>query len=462
VLTLGRIIAALLSGALLAQSYGLHPFWPLAWIAPIPLLIAVIGASRLGAFLYGALAGAASTALLITYILRLGAPVVVIVLMSALMWGALTFATRAGARRLPAAAAVFVFPALLAGLETILAAVSPHGAAQSLAYSQMNFAPAIQVAALGGAPAISFVLALFASAVAILLTQRAFVAALAPALIVAGALVFGFTRIPQTPPQPDLRVAMIASDAFDDESADWRPAFEAYATETERVAREGARIIVLPEKIATIPDGAAADALAPYAAIASEYNAVIVLGAVALEGERRFNRAYYVTADGVRTYDKRHMIPGFESDLTVGTADLIADAAGARIGVAICKDFDFPALSRRYGHHGAAIMLAPAWDFDADWWAHSRIGMLRSVESGFTMIRSAKNGVMTVNDAYGRVLAEAHSGDMAVLTAAIPNSPRIDTLYVRIGDAFGWFCVALAALLMGWTILARRRAGQGA
>jgi apolipoprotein N-acyltransferase len=66
VLTLGRIIAALLSGALLAQSYGLHPFWPLAWIAPIPLLIAVIGASRLGAFLYGALAGAASTSLLIT------------------------------------------------------------------------------------------------------------------------------------------------------------------------------------------------------------------------------------------------------------------------------------------------------------------------------------------------------------------------------------------------------------
>ncbi|MBK6705079.1 MAG: hypothetical protein IPG56_15840 [Caulobacteraceae bacterium] len=67
-LLLGRIVAALISGALLAQAYSLNPFWPLAWIAPIPMLIAAIGASRLGAFAYGAIAGVMSIVLMISYL----------------------------------------------------------------------------------------------------------------------------------------------------------------------------------------------------------------------------------------------------------------------------------------------------------------------------------------------------------------------------------------------------------
>src|SRR5690606_17558065 len=103
--------AALISGALLAQAYSLNPFWPLAWLAPIPLLIAAIGASRLGAFAYGALAGVVSMALMIGYFMELGGivPVLVISLTKALIWGALAYAVRGAARVLPAWAAVFVF-----------------------------------------------------------------------------------------------------------------------------------------------------------------------------------------------------------------------------------------------------------------------------------------------------------------------------------------------------------------
>ena len=61
----------------------------------------------------------------------------------------------------------------MAGIETLIAATSPHGSAGSLAYSQMDFLPAIQVAALGGAPAIVFVMCAFASAVALLIAKRA-------------------------------------------------------------------------------------------------------------------------------------------------------------------------------------------------------------------------------------------------------------------------------------------------
>jgi apolipoprotein N-acyltransferase len=469
VLTLGRIVAALLSGALLAQSYGLHPFWPLAWIAPIPLLIAVMGATRLGAFLYGALAGALSMALMAPYFLDLGglAPTAIITLVKALIWGAIAFAVRGGARHLPSWAAVFVFPTLMAGVETLIAATSPHGSAGSLAYSQMDFLPAIQIASLGGAPAIVFVLSLFASAIALLVAKRAIVGVVAPALILAAALGWGHFRTfgpIGTLPGGHLDIVLLAGDDLAFDAADWRPTLEVYTAAVDRVAREhGSRLVVLPEKVVTLGEGQAEEALAPLSAIAREHGATIVVGAVEQAGGANYNRAYFITGEGVRTYDKQHMIPGLESDLTPGDAVLFTDVGGVRLGVAICKDFDFPALGRRYGRHGVDVMLAPAWDFGVDAWLHSRMAVLRGVESGFTIIRSAREGVMTVSDPYGRVLAEGASGaDIAALADSIILPRHIPTLYTRIGDAFGWFCAVLALVLIGWTILARRHAGQGA
>jgi len=468
-LTLGRIVAAILSGALLAQAYSLTPFWPLAWIAPVPLLIATIGATRLGALLYGALAGALSMALFFPYLMELGgfAAPAIITLVKALIWGGICFAVRGAARNAPTAAAVFVFPALMAGIETLIAATSPHGSAGSLAYSQMDFLPAIQVASLGGAPAITFVLALFASLLTFLVAKRAIFSAIAPLLIVVAAVAWGFTRpIEQTTPNTDdyIPTALLAGDDLDSRAADWRSTWEIYVTEAEHAAHAGARIIVLPEKIVILREGEADEALAAFSAIARQYDAIIVVGAAVEEGTQSYNRAYYIMADGVRAYDKHHMIPGLEAEFTPGSSTLFTDVGGgARIGVLICKDMDFPALSRRYGEQSVALMLVPAWDFGADAWLHSRMAVLRGIENGFTVVRSAREGVMTVSNPYGRVTAQAASGsDVATLTTAIPPPQHVSTLYVRIGDTFGWFCVALSVFLIGWTILRRRRAGQGA
>lgn len=163
-----RLLLALASGALMAQVASLTPFWPLAWIAPVPLLLASIGARGWMALAYGALAGALSTALAFTYFLELSGlvPTLIIVALTALMWAFYAFATASAARWLPTWAAVFVLPLLGAGIETALAANSPHGAAGSLANSQMDFTPVLQVAGLGGAPAVTFVVLLFASALA--------------------------------------------------------------------------------------------------------------------------------------------------------------------------------------------------------------------------------------------------------------------------------------------------------
>lgn len=464
-LLLGRIVAALISGALLAQAYSLNPFWPLAWIAPIPMLIAAIGASRLGAIAYGAIAGVVSMALMVSYFLDLGGivPVLIITLTKAIIWGAMAYAVRGAARLLPAWAAVFVFPSLMAGIDTLIAATSPHGSAGALAYSQMDFLPVIQIASLGGAPAITFVVTLFASAIALLITKRALIATLAPAAIVAGALVFGVLRqpLPVTPtsnePSRTLLATLIAGDQFEGIPMEWRTVWNAYTPQLERAADDGRRIIVLPEKIAHIPPDERAVAIEQIGEIARRRDVLIIAGVDDEADDGRFNRAFVFTRETWQSYDKRHMIPGFESHFDLGAGPLIFEHEGVRYGVAICKDMDFPALGREYA--GVAIMLVPAWDFTDDAWLHSRMAMLRGVESGYAIARSARNGVLTVSDAYGRVTNEAPSGPQTAYNVTIPRTGPGPTLYAQIGDAFGWSMLALAGLLVGWTILRRRRVG---
>jgi apolipoprotein N-acyltransferase len=159
------------------------------------------------------------------------------------------------------------------------------------------------------------------------------------------------------------------------------------------------------------------------------------------------------------TYDKRHMVPGFESYFALGTAALTFERGSTRLGLAICKDMDFPELGR--GYPGARIMLVPAWDFGVDRWLHSRMAMLRGVENGYTIVRSARDGLLTVSDRYGRVTAEATSGASAELYADAPLGAPGPTLYERIGDAFGWACWALFALLAAWSFLPRKSEEEG-
>ena len=76
---------------------------------------------------------------------------------------------------------------------------------------------------------------------------------------------------------------------------------------------------------------------------------------------------------------------------------------------------------------------------------------MRSVENGVPMARTASNGLLTLNDRYGRLLAMRKTGDaFATVVGDIPLDGRGgNTVYDRIGDAFGWGMAALSLLLLG-------------
>lgn len=133
----------------------------------------------------------------------------------------------------------------------------------------------------------------------------------------------------------------------------------------------------------------------------------------------------------------------------------------SHIGIAICKDMDFPTLGRRYAMLGVDTLLVPAWDFDQDALWHARMAILRGVEGGFSVVRSARQGLLTVSDRYGRIVDVTASGSapVATLAARAPLGPGEPTVYARLGDGFGWLCAISSAA--AWLVSLRsRRSGR--
>jgi apolipoprotein N-acyltransferase len=119
---------------------------------------------------------------------------------------------------------------------------------------------------------------------------------------------------------------------------------------------------------------------------------------------------------------------------------------------------DFPQLSREYAAEGADLLLVPAWDFNLDRWLHARMAVLRAVEDGFALARSARNGLLTLSDNRGRIIAEAATvpGRFVSISGKI-NVAREETFYTRTGDWFVWLCVAMFVILLAFQLPTRAR-----
>ena len=260
----------------------------------------------------------------------------------------------------------------------------------------------------------------------------------APALRILGAglgasvlvLAFGTLRLLLPPEGTKVRVGLIASDepnnvdVADDGAPTTRLLLD-YTVQIDRLAALGAKVIVLPEKLGVLvrPEAASTDRLLQ--GLADKTNSSIVVGLIEVSPPLKFNQArIYSPRAPVSTYDKRHLLPPFESKLKPGTALTLLPHQSATWGVAICKDMDFTPLSREYGAARIGLMLVPAWDFNLDRTWHGHIALMRGVESGFSIARAAKQGYLTVSDNRGRVIAESRSDSKPFVTliADVPES----------------------------------------
>ena len=468
-------VAGLVSAAFAYLGTGLHPIWWLLWLAPIPVLAIAPRLHGSAAFFLGAivwLIGEMNQWKYVTHEIELPPHITILYfVVPAVVFGFGVLFVRGFIRRGSLFLASLAFPVYWVAYEYLTAMASPHSTWGNLAYTQMNCLPVIQIAAITGLWGISFIVFLFAGAAATLLSgaggrwQRRAVA-VGVGFVVCAVFVFGKWRLQSNPPAQSVAVTLIAKDVpmsvyLGSEEQALRLLGE-YAAEIPRITPAGTQAVVLPEKIGRISETALAAVDSLYSSTAAETRAAIVLGLVRKMPSGAFNSSRLYSADGKleANYDKHHLLPGVEPEKP-GDKRVVLDEPSGRWGLQICKDMDFPKLSREYAAEGANLLLVPAWDFNLDRWLHARMAVLRAVENGFALARSARNGLLTLSDNRGRILAESETApDRFVSITGKVNVSREQTFYARTGDWFAWLCVAVFVSLLAFQLLTPSQAGE--
>jgi apolipoprotein N-acyltransferase len=464
------VAAGLASAAFAYLGTGLHPIWWLLWLAPVPVLAVAPRLHGGAAFLLSSVAwliGETNQWNYVTHEIELPLQIIVLFfVVPAVVFGFGILFTRSFLRRGSLFLASLAFPVYWVTYEYLTAIASPHSTWGNLAYTQMNCLPIIQIASITGLWGISFIVFLFAGAIAALLSgvgkpwQRR-VLAVAVGALVCALFLFGKWRLQSNPAAQSVAVTLIAKDVpmsvyLGSEEQALKLLYE-YADEVRRATPAGTQAVVLPEKIGRVGENGLAEVDALFSSTATATHAAIVLGLVRRAPSAAFNSSRFYSSDGTleANYDKHHLLPGIEPEKP-GDKRVLLNQPSGRWGLQICKDMDFPKLSREYAAEGANLLLVPAWDFNLDRWLHARMAVLRAVENGFALARSARNGLLTLSDSRGRILAEAATmpGRFLSISGKV-NVARGVTFYTRTGDWFAWLCVAMFVVLLAFRSLPR-------
>ena len=463
------LLPALISGILYYSSDGLEGFRPLLWMAPLPLLLVAPHLSGRATFIGSLLAYLIGSMNLARYLVEnLPIPVVIVLmLMPSTVFAVCMVLVRNAYLQRSAMVALFIFPLAWTSFEYIISTISPNGTAFSISYTQADCIPIIQIASLTGIWGVTFLLTFVPSGIALCWHSRSnrkrFVMIGATTLIVLlAALGYGSIRSGSGISTMKTRVGLVASDSLVRyfATADREVAFSIinqYIGAIRDLSQQDVRIVVLPEKCVGSSHEYEDTLLAVLRHTAIENHVAIVAGFSSMEPGQARNHAVVFSADGTidADYDKVFLIPGAERNYRPGNKTSVFQLLGVQSGIAICKDMDFPGWIRKYGESDVRILYVPAWDFIADGWLHSRMAMMRGVENGFSIVRSASQGLLTISDASGRVVEEVQSSAAPVqlLVGEVSPGPGT-TLYSKVGDWFAWtnlFGLLTTLCLWLWT-----------
>jgi apolipoprotein N-acyltransferase len=359
--------------------------------------------------------------------------------------------------------AMLAFPVTIVATEYVFGLW--QGTFFNTGYTQLENLPILQLASIAGLWGLSFSVNLLPAGMAALAgaptkSRIRLVAALA--IFYACILSYGLMRLHTTPrASSSVLVGLVETHAgqniFPPDAQTTMALMQEYASKVRPLAARGAQFVVLPEMTELIPDSASARVDGFWQQTARDVHVQILLGVLHVTDRGAFNegRLYSASGEIETVYRKHHLVPTWESRSTPGTEISVLSQQSGRIGIEICRDMEYPELARRYAKQQVGLILAPAWDqglgVDAAW--HGHLSLMRGVENGFTMVRNAKVGLLTVSDDRGRVLAEQSTRPDGGLTTMLVTVPvRHDsTFYQKWGDWFAWVdLAALGALRTIW------------
>jgi apolipoprotein N-acyltransferase len=471
---------AALSGALLSLSLPPAGLWPLAFLAPIPLLWLLRSSGLARGALIGFTFGVFYFGAVLYWILLFGELAFVMLVLASGAYVA-TFGALAPALWRPERPVLSTLglSALWTAIEWIRGAFPLGGFTWGqLGASQVD-GPTLPLASVTGVWGVSFIVLLVAGSLLLAIEWwGSGVRRPALALVACAALVLlpAFIPIP-APNGPKLDVATIQVDVESVEDLDGIAEDIAIARlNVERhvtLRNDPPDLVVWGE--AALDPGATADAptfAAVTDAIAS-VGAPTLAGAVVNDPDGR-QRTSTIAFDGsgrpVDRYDKVHLVPFGEyvpwRSLLRGRINAIDQvpidrAAGTdvrnllvnglpEIGAPICFENSFPSIDRAMVRQGAELLVLTinnaSYERTAASAQHLQMSRLRAVENGRSVIHAAISGISAYIDQRGRVVDTRGLFEPALMRHDVVASTR-QTLYTRFGDWMPLGSVVLVGIL---------------
>lgn len=463
-------------------------WWPLAIVGVAMWVVSCAGRTRRGGALVGLGYGAAFFAPLLHWSgIYVGSfPWIVLSGLEAAYLALLGALVPAVLRLRPAIGAVGV-AALWVGQEA-LRARTPYGGFPwgRLAFSQVD-GPLAPLAALGGAPLVSFAVALAGALLGVAVLQlvrrpsgqrrsgaRTAVLAAAGAVLVTGSGLL--VALPTS--GPTVQVAGVQGNVPEpglDFNSERRAVLDNHTALTRRLAGDVAsgrapapQVVIWPENASDLDPYRAADARAAIDGAVDAVGVPTLVGAVLQRDDGRLTNASIVwdprSGPGAR-YAKRHPVPFGEyipnraffrrlssqvdlvnRDFAAGTAVGRLDLGPTRLGVAICFEVAYDDLVRDTVRDGADLLVVQTnnatFGYTDEAVQQLAMSRLRAIEHGRAVAHVSTVGVSALIAPDGRVITSSGLFVPAVLQAALPLRTQL-TVSDRVG---GWPEAVLVAV----------------
>ena len=355
--------------------------------------------------------------------------------------------------------------------------------------SQVDVLPVAQLASVGGVYAVSLFVAFVnaALAYALLATARArmrTIAGAVVALVLVG--VWGTWRVADgslTRAGAPIRIGLIQGNV--EQKAKWDPTqarriFTTYIAMTRDAVRRGAQYVIWPESATPFmfeEDAGGGQALR---GLAREVQVPIQFGSDQMERgatPHLYNAAFLLAPDCTTSagYRTMQLVPfgefiplqhwiSFLSPLVGGLATFAAGesvtmlpVAGHQASTAICYEVIFPHLAREAVARGSELLTTitnDAWyGTTSAPYQHFALASMRAIEQGRYLVRAANTGISGAVDPYGRVVEKSAIFEQTGMVVDV-RFLQGRTIYSRIGDVAAYASLAVTVLAL---VMFRRR-----
>ncbi|MEN6519634.1 MAG: apolipoprotein N-acyltransferase [Armatimonadota bacterium] len=454
--------------------------YPLAWVALVPLLIALRKTKPRSSLFWGLVTGFIFFGGLLYWISLFGyLPWALLALIEAV--SVTVFALLAGLSMRRGRFAVLTVPALWTAVEYLRSLGMFGFTWGDLAYSQARWLSIIQAASITGPWGVTFLIVMLNTAIALAIID--FKKARLQLVVTAGVIFLtaagGAVSISITHHRiiPDKTVAMVQGGI----EMRWRDAglsekiYKTYWPITEKLGR-GVDFIVWPES--ALPDYLL---LSPslqkeMSILARNSGAHILAGGQCVKldehadhGYREYNGAYLIDPKGkiIGDYYKAHLVPFGEFvpgrnwlplinnyrirdvDYSPGTGYYILRSKNGNIGVMICFESIFPQIGRTFTKNGADVLFVITND---SWFGntaaaaqHHDFSVFRAVENRRYVARNAATGITSLISPTGEVIKSAGLGEKSVVRGKLSMIGG-KTIYTKYGDWFAWLSMAIGLI----------------